>query len=410
MQLYSLYTKPEWKSVGSPDPENNRDPVKEEIQRVLSDCFRCNNLVILTGLGTSLYVNFDAEISKAAGRRSPKSGKKLAPTMWDLWSKAETATAKTFEEVKALVKFPETEKGNIESLLSYCKLALSFVEDPQKQKIKDFVSTIEGLIHAEVNFLSEDDEVRIHSEMLRRIARRTNRKARTKIFTTNYDLCFEYAARAGRFVVIDGFSHTAPQIFDSLHYSYDIVRRDHNPDSHDFIPNVFHLYKLHGSIDWEKNEKTNEIERRVNTKSPLLIYPRSSKYELAFEQPYIEMMSAFQSALRQPNTGLLIIGFGFNDNHISEPVLSAIASNLGLKVVVCTPDVAPKNAISPPHPGEAQVNPKLRKLRSFIDNGDARLSFINCTFEDLVPELPDISALTELEQHAERMRLIRSTI
>ena len=37
-------------------------------------------------------------------------------------------------------------------------------------------------------------------------------------------------------------------------------------------------------------------------------------------------MSRFQMTLRQPNIGLLIIGFGFNDLHIVQPIMSAIKS------------------------------------------------------------------------------------
>ena len=46
-------------------------------------------------------------------------------------------------------------------------------------------------------------------------------------------------------------------------------------------------------------------------------------------------------------------------------------------------------------------------FRSLIGNGDARLSLINGTFAEIVPELPDIAALTDLEQHLDRMRLLR---
>ena len=111
-----------------------------------------------------------------------------------------------------------------------------------------------------VRFLDVEDEVDLHADFLRRLVRRSTRKLRTKVFTTNYDLCFEYAARKGRYVIVDGFSHTTPQVFDSLYFSYDIVKRESSPDSHDFIPNVFHLYKLHGSVDWTRNTKSGEIE------------------------------------------------------------------------------------------------------------------------------------------------------
>jgi len=46
---------------------------------------------------------------------------------------------------------------------------------------------------------------------------------------------------------------------------------------------------------------------------PILIYPRSSKYQEAFDAPYLDMMGALQAALREPDTALVISGFGFND-------------------------------------------------------------------------------------------------
>ncbi len=205
-------------------------------------------------------------------------------------------------------------------------------------------------------------------------------------------------------MVIDGFSHTNPQVFDSIYFSYDIVKRESNPDTHDYITNVFHLYKLHGSIDWQKNEKTNEIERVKGTQRPILVYPRNTKYELAFEQPYLEMMSAFQAALRQPETALLVIGFGFNDNHLAEPIVSAIRSNLNLKVVIVDPFLAPDGD----RLGAAKTNDHLKKLAYLIGKGDARLSMINTYFEDLVPELPDIAAETDLEQHLDRLKSLRA--
>lgn len=414
MQILSFHTSGKWLATnpdkdiaGNKKPE--RDIAKDEINRALSDCFRCSNLVVLTGLGTSLHVNIDKGAADYPKKRVAITGKKIAPMMRDLWEKAKEKSGNSFAEVTKLSKFPTGDKnfeGNIEALLSYCKIGSEFTDSNEDKKlVTDFIKDTEGIIRDEVSFLSEEDSVGVHAELLRRIARRSSRKVRTKIFTTNYDLCFEYAARQGRYVVIDGFSHTSPQVFDSIYFSYDIVKRDANPDSHDFISNVFHLYKLHGSVDWTKNAKTNEIERVPGTENPVLVYPRNTKYELAFEQPYLEMMSAFQAAIRQPETALLIVGFGFNDNHIAEPILSAIRSNLNLKVVVCDPMLAPNEELK--RAGAAETNAHISKIRYLIENGDARLSLINGTFEELVPELPDIAAETDLEKHMERVRLLR---
>ncbi|MDB5874636.1 MAG: hypothetical protein JWQ07_4078 [Ramlibacter sp.] len=415
MQVLTYRSGGTWRVVKKPvEDENGKvlpDEALAEVSRSLSDCFRCNNLVVLTGLGTSLHVNLEPPPAGEPLKRAPKVGKRMAPMMRDLWTSVKHVNVAAFDEVVALSKFPTSLEGNIEALLSYCKLAADFVdEDDGKQKITDFIKVAEDSVRDQVRFLDADDDLGLHADFLRRLARRSARKLRAKVFTTNYDLCFEHAARKGRYVVIDGFSHTTPQVFDSLFFSYDVVKRDSNPDSHDFISNVFHLYKLHGSVDWTRNALTKEIEKDPATPTPLLVYPRNTKYELSFEQPYLEMMSSFQAALRQPDTGLLILGFGFNDNHIAEPVLSAINSNLHLKVAICDPALGPENTAAGVKHGSESRNPHLTKVKYLIEHGDARLALIGATFQEIVPHLPDIAAETDLEQHIERVRQLRGAV
>jgi hypothetical protein len=420
MRVRSAYTNQAWLSpkpkaalnVDEKKPE--RDEATEQIQRALSEVIRCQNLVVLSGLGTSLCV-IDTSIPP----------KRKAPTMPDLWRRVKSAYdpndkglwAKLLDEVRHA-----DGSENIEELLSECKVAETFFRKAALTGLQKFIALAEKEIRAAVNFLTEGDALPVHGAFLQRIARRSAGKSRAKIFTTNYDLCFEHAAKDGRFVVIDGFSPTLPPTFDPVYFSYDIVRRGTDGDASAFIPNVFHLYKLHGSIDWER--RTNDIEKKHDTEKPLLIYPRSSKYEQAFSQPYLEMMAALQAALREPNTGLLIVGFGFNDNHIAEPILSAIRSNLGLKVVIVDPSLV---KITDGHkhiadggeqgdlnghgeyeaPGNAESNLFLKKIQQLMDQGDARLTFLNGTFEEVTRDMPDMTAETDLEKHMARMRGIQ---
>ncbi|NOU22973.1 MAG: SIR2 family protein, partial [Methyloglobulus sp.] len=334
MKIRSSYTDKKWltpkpAAPSASDPEDGLDKAREQINRVLSEVVRCQNLVILTGLGTSLCVMNDETPPK------PK-----APTMLGLWNRVRekydpNPDEKKWGELLASVKHQPDSK-NIEELLSACKVATVWFLDSDLTNLQSFIDLAEKEIREGVDFLEASDELSTHAIFLQRIARRSAGKNRAKLFTTNYDLCFERAAKDGAFVVIDGFSPTLPPTFNPVYFTYDIVKRGSEGDASAFIPNVFHLYKLHGSIDWERRE-SGDIEKKHETDTPLLIYPRSSKYEQAFSQPYLEMMAALQSALREQNTGLLVIGFGFNDKHIAEPILSAIRSNLGLKVVVVDP-------------------------------------------------------------------------
>jgi hypothetical protein len=157
-----------------------------------------------------------------------------------------------------------------------------------------------------------------------------------------------------------------------------------------FIPNVFHLYKLHGSIDWQKDG--DRILKRVSPEKPVLIYPRHSKFELSYESPFLDLMSRFQGSLRQTETSLLVIGFGFNDKHLTQPILSAIRSNVGLRTLVVSPSL------------EGSENDAVALIENLISTGDSRLGLVAATFEQFVPFLPDLVSETEEERHRKRLK------
>jgi len=396
MQLYNQSTGSEWKiDIDTTDAEP-KEIAKKEIDKALLELVGCENLVVLTGLGTSLHVE-------------DILGQRLAPTMWDLWSAAKDAVGEhEFDNILKSVNYtPDDGQENIEELLTNCKIAIDFIDDSEEtEEINSFVVITEKLIHDKCNFLEPDMELGVHADFLRRTARRSNQKIRAKIFTTNYDQCFEQAGNQNGYVVIDGFSHSLPQTFDSSYFEYDIVSRDNFSKASNYIENVFHLYKLHGSVDWERTTE-GRILKSENTLKPIMVYPRNNKYEMAFEPPYLEMMAAFQSALKKPNTGLLVVGFGFNDNHLAEPILSAVRSNLNLKMVVCDPSLMPNGVSSPLGKDTSSINPHLKKLKKLIDLGDPRISLLNCTFEELVPYVPDMVAQDEREKHLQRIQLMQ---
>jgi hypothetical protein len=358
------------KGVTAQDADTNAQQLSQQLTSVLL----ADNLVLLTGLGTSMCVKDTA-------------GKSVAPTMQDLWNKAKNET-KNFDNILKLVKYPGT-GDDIELLLSHCQLSESLESNAA---VKGFIESSEKMIVESCRFvdrLPPKTSLTFHESFLRKVARRSPRKPRTRLFTTNYDLCFETAASATGFVMIDGFSHTSPQEFDGVHFGYDIVRRDLESDAPDYISSVFHLCKLHGSVDWDGSIAGKTVKNR-NAARPVINYPRLSKFEASYDQPYLEMMSRFQSAMRQPNTGLLIIGLGFNDNHVLQPILSAIRSNVSLRAIIVRPDA------------ESTSNSTVVQLGKWIDDGDRRLTLIATSFEELVGVIPELVGETEEDQHNKR--------
>jgi hypothetical protein len=385
VKLLSAASGTDWVALSAnpEDDETTRNAAKlhhDQFDRGLTDLLLSENLIVVCGLGTTQCI-LDG------------SNRPLAPTMASLWSAAQAKAGAQFEQIKAKVKYAPLagETENIETLLSQCQL--SHALEPAKD-VEDFISEVESIIVEKCRFATDAVQLPIHEAFLRRVARRPARQPRLKLFTTNYDLCFETAASRVRFVVVDGFSHTQPQEFDGSYFNYDFVRRERDREVSEYIPNVFHLYKMHGSVEWEK--KKHQIVKSPNPTRPLIIYPRYSKFESSYEQPFFEMMSRFQVSLREPNTGLVIVGCGFNDRHVTQPMFASIGSNVGLKAMIVAPDL------------ETSTNPLVSNCVSLTKAGDSRLALVAGKFEELVPAIPDLVATTDAEIHQERFRAIRS--
>lgn len=396
--------------VASSDKTDEEGKVEERGARELIDSAFLNalnstNLLILTGAGASFSAT------------NPDGGPS-APGMRDLWNAVKEATGENFDKVTEVFKNAKVNE-NIERLLTVAKLYLELNEEiadhegaesadgAQYKLVADFVLTAEKAILQKVDFVSPVTNLTAHSGIIQRLAKRGIQRTRTRLFTTNYDLCFEEAAKRHRFTLIDGFSHSLEQVYDRSHFSHDIVHRSADSDGPDFIDNVLHLYKLHGSSDWRR--VGNEIVRSSGEDGePVLIYPRSSKYQESFEAPYLDMLGALQSALAKPDTAIIISGFGFNDDHISRPILAAMESNLRIRLIICDPIFVENAALESNEHAIADTyttdNRFLKAFSHLARTGDTRIHLLNGRFQDLAMALPDIVGETDRERHAQRVR------
>lgn len=303
---------------------------RNKYQKFLNRQFE--NLVILTGAGSSVGVGEDE-----------KKGKLLSE-LWD-----ETKTQLGGEKLKKfceLVNYTDKEgdeySKNLEKLLSIANAAKDFVESTDEINVPDTIKEIEALIKEKCELKLPSDAP--HHTFIEKISRRKVTLPRAKIFTLNYDTLFEQAGRKGNFTIIDGFSFSFPRYFSGRNFDYDVVLRDKSrlKEEDNFINRVFHLYKPHGSVDWEKTKEG--IKQSDSIEKALMIYPKDSKYESSYEQPFFEMMSRFQQNLRKDNILLICIGFSFNDKHIVTAIQEALEQNSGFQLMVLNKGIDTSNS------------------------------------------------------------------
>jgi len=277
------------------------------------------NLVVLTGAGSSKDV-----------------GGKLLTELWD--DSSTLLSEKKLNKLCELSHYYDRDISgknyvkNLEKLLSLANAAKEFVTDKDVD-IKDCITKIQALIKKDCELNLPD--ISPHEIFLEKITKRKVTLPRAKVFTLNYDTLFEQAARRKNFTVIDGFSFSSPRHFSGRNFDYDIVLRDKSrvKEEDNFITRVFHLYKPHGSVDWEKLSD-GTIRQSDNVSEALMIYPKDSKYENSYEQPFFEMMSRFHQSLRKENILLICIGFSFSDKHIVTAIMESLAQNPSFQLVV----------------------------------------------------------------------------
>ncbi|WP_182005235.1 SIR2 family protein [Acinetobacter lactucae] len=360
-----------------------------DIKGKLKSALQMPNIMVLAGSGTSL-----GNIVKGPG-------------MWDLWQACTTddmeiIAKECFSENNFDVSIKTNE--NIEICLSYCEAYLQVGEEKEKTEI--FINKCKEIILYKCRFIVDKDMQLIgHKEFIRKLARRKSKDPRVKLFTTNYDTCFEDAAGLLGITVIDGFSFSIPRIYDARFFDMDIVRRNTSSSSTNihYLEGVYQLYKLHGSTNWSRDKDTPYIIKQaenVKAGESCMIFPAKGKYQQSYIQPHLELIARFSQSLREPNTCLIITGFGFNDDHLSEPILSAILSNPHLKVIIVSPSI--ETDFKKLHPEVSKYWQIFKRIAD--DRKNDEIFFINCDFQQFASLIPDLTALSPAENLHENMK------
>lgn len=382
--------------LGQDDDNSKLAPVHKFINQLVD----AENLIVLAGSGTSLTFNLIGQSN-------------IAPSMGDLWKICSDLDTGRFDKVLQAVKYADvagkwpddTEKHDIELLLSLCDsyLALKCLSAEDQDQIEDFLKEAKAAILEHTNFVDRVavDGWAAHNTFVGVLGRRSPKQKRLKLFTTNYDLAFETAASNTGMIVIDGFEFSNPSRFNPAWFHYDIVNRSQASEKGGaYLPNIVHLYKIHGSVDWVRTSQGVQKRSALNTAEgePVFIYPSSSKYQSSYDSPYLDMMAAFLDALQKPKTALLCVGFGFNDKHINNAITMALRTNPELMVMAATKD---------PFNVKGSFNSAIRsQFMSAITAGDSRIAIADCTFDVFASLLPNRHKPTPEENLLKAFELI----
>jgi hypothetical protein len=354
---------------------------RELLNQHLLSAMQMQNIVILAGSGTSLGI---------ANGPSMKD-------LWDLCTKIDKKYTSNAKEIFKIAAYDTTDesKVNIEEFLSLCEAHLTIKIN---SKLQGFLDECKRKILAACSFSKTDLNIIAHKTFIHRLSRRRTRDSRLKLFTTNYDTCFEEAAGSNGIVVLDGFSFSKPREYNPKFFDYDIVKRNSNSTTtENYLEGVFQLFKLHGSVNWEL-EDGRITEKEATPHGVRMIFPAKGKYQQSYIQPHLELMARYLTALREPNTCLLVIGFGFNDDHLSEPIISAIQSNPYIKLVIV--DFSAESNLEE---GNKSVSKYWKNLNQLRKNG-LDITFINSNFEDFANLIPDLRSLTPAERVANAIK------
>ena len=206
-----------------------------------------------------------------------------------------------------------------------------------------------------------DPNVPPHLAFLAKLVARDSNLGRAQLFTLNYDTLFEQALDRLGIQYFDGFGGRVDAKFDPSVYGFDVyypgevaegrVRR---------FDKFLHLYKLHGSIHWHVEdgelharhpalskfetyrdltveEKAQQLAALAQELPSVGILPTANKFAQTLSMPFSHLFRAFQIRLSVPQTFLLVLGYGFGDDHVTRVIETALM-NPSLIMLVVEPD------------------------------------------------------------------------
>ena len=364
--------------------QGNQEAI-QRLQALLSQWLRMENLVVLTAAGCS--------VGACSGKTMIDLEKAVLESVKQIPATLEDDNAGLSDDVKTLINErlkddsdkSEWAKTGFEQWLSYLVNAVYLATKTNSpiesltwkgssiniDEVERLIRYISKAIYAECALTLPDDTasddgertIAPHLALLSKLVARDSSLGRTHLFTLNYDTLFEQALELLGIQYFDGFTGRANARFDPSVYGLDVyypgelaegrVRR---------FDKFMHFYKLHGSIHWrlkngelraqhsdvKKYEEYRKKEPADKAKDLIRsdfahdykefgILPTSNKFIQTLDMPYSHLFRALQARLSAHQTFLLVMGYGFGDDHVTSIIETALM-NPSLVMLVVEPN------------------------------------------------------------------------
>ena len=188
----------------------------------------------------------------------------------------------------------------------------------------------------------EKNKYHFHEMFMKKILQRPLNLRRANIFTTNYDVAFEYAFDKLGVQYIDGFSGFNRRTFKPEIFDHDIFFPGSTTQVKVHrIERVLKYFKLHGSLTWFSEEPSSSniygireypidyirslMKKKPESAGKLMIYPTTEKKSHTLDFPYSELLRQFANIISQPQSVLFTFGYSFRDEHINDIIHQALA-------------------------------------------------------------------------------------
>jgi hypothetical protein len=402
----------------------NQAAARQRLQALIAEWLRMENLVVLTGAGTSVSLggktmnDLESHVLEAVSRLKdiPASIKTIV-------------TGRIADGITGGGHIPGFEDWlsflvNAEVVIRHAQSPFSGLDwkcgaAPSKEDLAWLIDRIGKAIFLECALTLPIDtsaEVAPQLAFLAKLIARDSNLGRAHVFTINYDTLPEQAMDLLGIQYFDGFGGRAQARFDPSVYGLDIyypgeiaegrVRR---------FDKFIHLYKLHGSVHWyvdgdelharhptlppkEKyralspEEKAVQLEALAATLPSIGILPTVNKFAQTLSMPFAQLFRSFQIRLGAPQTFLLVLGYGFGDDHVTRLIETALMNPSLVMLVV------------EPNPN----SPTIERIKRYKDLGKrafvltptadafAAAKFRYATFDDFARSImPDVKWLAD---------------